>query len=341
MQLGFAGLGRMGSRMAANLVRAGHDVTVWTRDTAKARAFAQQHGCQSASSPRELAGRVLTIVTMLADDQASSAVHFAEDGLFSGNHALVVLEMGTISPAHVQELAASAPAGSRVIDAPVSGATQAAEDAKLMIMAGCDSDTVAAYASVFNALGRKTFALGTIGTGAVMKLAVNALIHGLNQGLAEAMTLTEGAGIDTETAFDVIENSAAAAPMLSYRRGQYLDEAANPVSFTVKLAQKDMAMLLQLDNNLGVEMPQAEITFDRLRRAGSQGYGARDMAAMLQFMKGNTPLKQPCSSVAGQATRPWILRPSIAIFWKTKGSRWSFMKAFPRWKTLKRWPIST
>ena len=289
MQLGFVGLGRMGSRMAANLVRAGHEVTVWTRDTAKARAFAQQHACQSASSPRDLAGRVSTLVTMLADDQASGAVHFAEDGLFSGNHALVLLEMGTISPAHVQELAARAPIGSRVIDAPVSGATQAAEDAKLMIMAGCDADTVAAYASVFDALGRKTFALGTIGTGAAMKLAVNALIHGLNQALAEALTLAAGAGIDTETAFDVVENSAAAAPMLSYRRGQYLDEAANPVSFTVSLAEKDMALLLQLASNLGVTLPQAEITYEQLRRAGSDGYGTRDMAAMLQFMKGNAP----------------------------------------------------
>lgn len=80
MQLGFAGLGRMGRRMAANLVRAGHDVTVWTRDTSKARAFAQQHECRSASSPRDLAGRVSTIVTMLADDLASSAVHFAGEG---------------------------------------------------------------------------------------------------------------------------------------------------------------------------------------------------------------------------------------------------------------------
>lgn len=131
---------------------------------------------------------------MLADDQASSAVHVADDGLFSGNHALVVLEMGRISPAHVQELAARAPIGSRVIDAPVSSATQAAEDAKLMVMAGCDADTVAAYAPVFNALVRQVFALGTIGTGAVMKLAVNALIHGVNQGLAGALTPCCGSG---------------------------------------------------------------------------------------------------------------------------------------------------
>ncbi len=287
MRLGFVGLGRMGSRMAANLVQAGHDVTVWTRDTAKSRAFAEQHSCASATSPRDLAQQVSLIVTMLADDQASRAVHFADDGLFSGQDRLVTLQMGTISPAHVQELAAHAPKGSRVIDAPVSGATHAAEDATLMIMTGCDADTVAAYAPVFNALGRKTFALGTIGAGAVMKLAVNALIHGLNQGLAEALTLAENAGIDTGTAFDVIENSAAAAPMISYRRDRYLDEAANPVSFTVALAEKDMALLLHLARTLGVAMPQAEITFELLRRAGSDGYGARDMAAMLQFMKGN------------------------------------------------------
>ncbi|MDP4990962.1 MAG: NAD-binding protein, partial [Marivita lacus] len=133
--------------------------------------------------------------------------------------------------------------------------------------------------------GRKTICLGRTGAGAVMKLAVNSLIHGLNQTLAEALTLGEAAGIAPETAFEVIENSAAAAPMLSYRKPLYLDEASHDVTFTVALARKDMEVTAALAETLGTAMPQGKVTLDTLRRAEQAGFGARDMAAMVNFMR--------------------------------------------------------
>jgi 3-hydroxyisobutyrate dehydrogenase len=172
-----------------------------------------------------------------------------------------------------------------VIDAPVSGATQAAEEAQLLIMAGCTEAEAVPLMPLFDAMGRATICLGAIGAGAVMKLVVNSLIHGINQTLAEAMTLAEAAGIASEAAFDVIENSAAAAPMLKYRRPLYLDEAAHDVTFTVALARKDMQVTSALAERLGTAMPQGRVTLDRLLRAEAEGYGARDMASILQFMK--------------------------------------------------------
>ena len=121
-----------------------------------------------------------------------------------------------------------------------------------------------------------------------MKLAVNSLIHGINQTLAEAMTLAEAAGIESAQAFDVFEASAAGAPMLSYRRPLYLDEAAHDVTFTVSLARKDMEITAALAGALGTAMPQGQVTLDALKQAEAQGYGARDMAAMLAFIREDT-----------------------------------------------------
>jgi len=285
MRVGFAGLGRMGAPMARNLARAGHDLTLWNRSPGRARALAGELGCAVADSPRALSDAAEVVVTMLADDAASLAVHRGAEGLFAGA-ARVCVEMGTMSPAHVRHLCEIAPPGVEVIDAPVSGATQAAAEAQLLIMAGCSAAGGAALAPLFRAMGRQTLCLGAPGRGAVMKLCVNALLHGINQGLAEAMTLAEAAGIAPEAAFDVIEASAACAPMLKYRRPLYLDEAAHPVTFTVALARKDMQVTTELARGLGTAMPQAQATLDILTRAEADGFGARDMAAVLDFMRG-------------------------------------------------------
>jgi 3-hydroxyisobutyrate dehydrogenase len=285
MRVGFAGLGRMGAAMASNLVAAGHEVTVWNRSADKAHAFAARTGCAVAGTPAGLSVASEVVVTMLADDAASEAVHSGPDGLFTKKGARFFVEMGTMSPDHVVTLSRMAPDGCIVIDAPVSGATQAAADAQLLIMAGCTETEAAPLVPLLGAMGRRTICLGAPGAGAVMKLAVNALIHGINQTLAEAVTLSEAAGIAPELAFDVIEASAAAAPMISYRRPLYLDEADHAVTFTVALARKDMEVTARLAGAMGTAMPQGAVTLDRLRAAEAAGYGARDMAAMLEFMR--------------------------------------------------------
>jgi 3-hydroxyisobutyrate dehydrogenase len=289
MRVGFAGLGRMGAHMAGNLVAAGHDVTVWNRSPEKAADLAGRTGCAVVATPLELSEACEVVVTMLADDPSSEIVHFDPDGLFAGRGAQTFVEMGTMSPDHIAALARRAPTGCTVIDAPVSGATQAAADAQLLIMAGCTEEALAPIRPVLDAMGRATICLGTTGAGAVMKLAVNSLIHGLNQTLAEAMTLAEAAGIAPEAAFDVIENSAAAAPMLKYRRPLYLDEDAHDVTFTVSLARKDMAVTAELARSLGTLMPQGQVTLDTLVDAEARGYGARDMASILNYMRKERP----------------------------------------------------
>ena len=288
MRVGVAGLGRMGAPMARNLAAAGHAVMLWNRTGATARRLAEEIGAEVAETPRTLANGCEIVVTMLADDAASDAVHRGPEGLYAGS-AATILEMGTLSPAHLADLVADAPAGCTVIDVPVSGATQAAVDAQLLLMTGCTEDEAAPLRPVLDALGRQTICLDARGAGAVMKLAVNSLIHGLNQTLAEALTLAQAAGIEPAQAFEVIETSAAAAPMLAYRKPLYLDEAGHDVTFTVALARKDMEVTAALAERLGTAMPQGRVTLDALKRAEAAGFGARDMAAMVDFNRKDRP----------------------------------------------------
>ena len=188
MRVGFAGLGRMGNHMARNLVTAGYDVTVWNRTRHKAEQLAKETACAVAVTPKELADLSDVVITMLADDAASDGVHGGATGLFAGRRAHTLIEMGTMSPDHIRDLVQAAPENIKVVDAPVSGATKAAADRQLLIIAGCSASTAAPIMPLLEALGREVICLGRSGAGSVMKLAVNSLIHGINQTLAEAMT---------------------------------------------------------------------------------------------------------------------------------------------------------
>ncbi|MTI04963.1 NAD(P)-dependent oxidoreductase [Roseibium denhamense] len=288
MKIGFAGLGRMGVRMAANLASAGHEMVVWNRTASKADDFARRHAAECATTPSELADKCDVVISMLADDSAVEDVYFDPDtGLVAAATVHPVLvEMGTVSvPTANRLFEAASGCGKRFVDAPVSGATKAAEDAQLLIMAGSDPAYAPELESVFAVLGKRTIWLGGPAKGSAMKLGVNMLIHGLNQTLSEALALMTSAGIAPETAYEVIENSAAAAPVIHYRKGLYLDEASHDVTFTVALARKDIGLALDLARSLGVAMPQADLNRSVLTDAGEAGYDARDMASIYAFVK--------------------------------------------------------
>jgi len=287
-RVGFAGLGRMGALMAANLADAGFEPALWNRSATRADELAHETASVVYATPRELAEHCDVVVTMLADDRASEEVHHGDDGLFAATGgARHFIEMGTLGPHHVRRLAAAA--GDRVlVDAPVSGSVDAARDADLMIMVGADESTIEPVRPVLEAMSREIICLGSLGRGATMKLAINMLIHGLNQTLAESLMLAEAAGIAPEIAYRAIERSAAAAPVIRYRKPLYLDEKAHPVSFALSLARKDVGLAMELAAEFGVEMPQTQLNLGQLRAAEEAGYGERDMASIIDYMRGRT-----------------------------------------------------
>ena len=276
----------MGAPMATNLAAAGFELRLWNRSIARAEHVAQQTSARVCTTPRELAEDCDVVITMLADDAASAQVHLGEAGLFAAaTGARHFVAMGTLSPGHVQQLAAQA--GDRVVlDAPVSGSVDAARDAELMIMVGADEAAIEPVRPVLAAMSREILCLGSVGGGATMKLSINMLIHGLNQTLAEALTLAEAVGIAPADAYRAIEESAAAAPVIRYRKPLYLDEAANPVSFALSLARKDVALAVELAAEFGVAVPQTQLNLDQLQAAEHAGYGERDMASLVHYTRG-------------------------------------------------------
>lgn len=286
-RVGFAGLGRMGALMAANVAGAGFDTCVWNRSADTAARVAHDIGAERRATPRELTESVDVVLTMLSDDVAAEQVHLGEGGLLDADGgADWFLEMGTHSPRLIRRLAESS-GGRRVVDAPVSGSIDAARDAQLLIMAGATHEDLARVEPILLAVGREVVCLGSIGAGATMKLAVNMLIHGLNQAVAESLVLAEAAGIDTRTAYRVLEGSAAAAPMLTYRKPQYLDADVSPVSFALGLARKDVSLAIDLAADEGVSLPQTEVNLRQLEAAEARGLAERDMAAILDLVRGD------------------------------------------------------
>ena len=284
MKLGMAGLGRMGVPMAKNLINAGFDIQVWNRNPERSASFATEMQCQIAQTPEALASTCDIVITMLADDAASQDVYLGESGLLKGKKAMVFIEMSTVSPNWINRLQSQS-SRAAIIDAPVSGATQAAQAGKLMIMVGGSEEIAQPLLPIFDALGEKTIILGKQSAGATMKLAINSVIHSLNQAAAESLNLAQAAGIELPLAYEALESSAACAPMLRYRKPLYLDERAHQVTFTVGLAAKDVDLATRLAQSLDVQMPQAELNLDILNQASQKGYVNRDMASVISYLE--------------------------------------------------------
>jgi 3-hydroxyisobutyrate dehydrogenase len=287
-RVGFVGLGRMGVPMASNLARAGFPLALWNRSIVTAEQVADATSAEVRATPRDLAEHCDVVITMLADDPASEQVHRGADGLLAAEGgARYLVEMGTLSPRHVRQLAADA--GARVvIDAPVSGSIDAAREARLMIMVGATDATLQPVRPLLAAMSSEIVCLGSVGAGATMKLAINMLIHGLNQTLAESLRLAEAAGIAPAEAYRAIERSAAAAPMVGYRKQHYLDAAGVPVSFALSLARKDVALAMDVAAEFGIALPQTQLNLEQLQAAEAAGFGECDMASIVDYLKGVT-----------------------------------------------------
>jgi 3-hydroxyisobutyrate dehydrogenase-like beta-hydroxyacid dehydrogenase len=273
--------------MAANLAAAGVLAGVYNRTTGRADDFAAEYGVEPFRTAAALADAVDVFVTMLADDAASADVYLGETGFVeAATPSSVALEMSTVSVPHVKDLAGRlALAGSRLLDAPVSGSIAMATDGTLTLMVGGDAEMLERVRPVLDALGARVFHVGPVGTGAVMKLAVNTVVYGLNGALSEGLVLAERAGIARDRAYEVFASSAVAAPFVHYRRALFERPGEGPVGITMTLAAKDLELILELAEVAAYAMPQAELNLDVLRRAIADGFGEDDVTAVAQMLR--------------------------------------------------------
>jgi 3-hydroxyisobutyrate dehydrogenase-like beta-hydroxyacid dehydrogenase len=281
------GTGRMGAAMVARLRGAGHPVVVHNRTAARAEEVARRTGATVAASPREAAHAADVVIVSLADDAAVRAAYAGRDGLVAGvRPGAVVLEASTIAPDTVRAVGADVAARrAALLDAPVSGSVPVVERGELTFMVGGDADALDRVRPVLAPLATEVLHLGALGTGAAMKLAVNAVVHGLNQALSEALVLAERAGIDRRAAYRVFAASAVAAPYVRYKRDAFEDPDSAPVAFMLDLVAKDLALIGDLAARTGARMDQAATNRRLVREAVDAGYGARDISAMAVYLR--------------------------------------------------------
>ncbi len=288
LRVAVIGTGRMGSAMAARIAAAGHQLTVWNRSREKAETVAASSGCEVADTAREAADGAEVVVVSLADDAALEQAYSGSDGLVAGvREGTVVADTSTVAPATVRRLAEDVAAtGAALVDTPVSGSVASVEGGTLLVMAGGDPDAVERARPVLESFAQRVILLGPLGAGATMKLAVNAVVFGLNQTLAESLVLAEKAGVDRALAYEVFGNSAVAAPYVKYKQAAFEHPESTPVAFALDLVAKDLALAADLAAQVGASVPQLEVNREVVLGAIEAGLGNADMSAIAVRLRG-------------------------------------------------------
>jgi 3-hydroxyisobutyrate dehydrogenase-like beta-hydroxyacid dehydrogenase len=255
MEIGFIGLGQMGGAIAANLVKAGHEVTVWNRSADKARALVEA-GARLAATPAEAAtGKV--VFTMLANDAAVERVVFGDDGVLTSIARPVHVSMSTISVALAERLTkVHEAAGGAYVSAPVFGRPSAAQAARLAVVAAGAEQALALCEPLFAAIGHRTFNVGAEPKMAnVVKLCGNFMIMAAIESLAEAMTLAAKNGVEKAVLLDVLTNTLFSAPVYKTYGDILLHERFEPAGFAAPLGLKDMTLVDSAALGSNVSMP--------------------------------------------------------------------------------------
>lgn len=279
------GLGTMGAGMAANLLKAGFPLTVYNRTPAKAQALADA-GARIAATPAEAAKDASVIISMLADDAASRAVWLGNDGaLIAADKGTILIECSTVSPAWVMQFAGlAAQHGCEVLDAPVTGSRMQAEAGQLSFLVGGSEVSLAEVADVLKSMSKEIVHLGPVGSGAKMKLINNFLCGVQVASLAEGLTWIERSGLDRNKALAVLRSGAPGSPLLGAISARMVNQDYT-VNFLLSLMSKDLLYAQTEAARCDVVLKTAEVARDHFEEAMAQGFGAKDMASVIEPLR--------------------------------------------------------
>ena len=281
MKIGFIGLGNMGAGMAANLLKAGHEVTAYNRSQEKVTALVQL-GAKAAKSVAQACDGDL-VVTMLADDDAVSSVVFGDDGVIASlRPGAAHVSSSTISVALAERLtAAHAEAGQRFVAAPVFGRPEAAATAKLFVVAAGTAATLQEISPVFDAIGQRTFVVSDEPKAAnLVKLSGNFMIASMIESLGEAMALVSKAGVDKNDYLEILTSTLFGAPVYKTYGGFIAREEFTPAGFAAELGLKDVRLVLAAGEALQTPLPIASLLRDRFLTLLANGGGGLDWSAI-------------------------------------------------------------
>lgn len=273
-RVGVIGLGAMGTRIAGRLVGAGHELVVWNRDPAKTEPLARL-GATAVATPAEVAEHADAVITMVRDPQALREVTEGTRGLAAASGEATVIQMSTVAPAHVLELAAALQPAP-VLDAPVLGSVSEAEAGTLAMFVGGDDDLIARWTPLLSVLGTVS-RVGGVGAGSAAKLVANSTLFGVLGVLGEALALADRLGLSREVAFEVLATTPLAAQ--AERRRPAVEAGAFPARFALSLARKDADLIAEAAP--GGELRLAAAARSWLQDAERAGLGDDDYSALL------------------------------------------------------------
>lgn len=281
--IGFIGIGIMGSGMAANLVRSGHSVVVWNRTRSKAEAI---DGASVADTPGDLLDACDVVMICVADTpDVVDLFEGEQDLLGSIRDGHLIIDHSTISPSETVRLASAvAERGGSWIDAPVSGGSEGAQRGTLSVMIGGADEDVARALPFLQAFGRTITHVGGVGDGQTVKL-VNQILVVVNQlAVSEALLFAEGAGLDLSKTLEAVTGGAAGSWMLANRGPQMIDDDWRP-GFTIDLQQKDLRLVLDRADELGVPVIATSLVFNLYRALQAKGLGGEGNHALIKALE--------------------------------------------------------
>jgi 3-hydroxyisobutyrate dehydrogenase-like beta-hydroxyacid dehydrogenase len=282
--LGYIGLGVMGSQMVDRLMNHGHTVTGYNRTRAKAQWLIDK-GMKVAETPRGVAEAADVVFSMVTNSSALEHVAHGPDGIVAGISAgKILIDMSTVSPGVSKSLAAKVrEKGADMVDAPVSGSVITLQQGKLSVMVGGSKETFERVKPLLLDVGPKVTHVGENGLALVMKIATNLSLASQMLAFSEGVLLAEKSGIPREVAVDVITHSAVASPMIQYR-GPMVLNMPEEAWFNVNMMQKDMLLAMELGRHVDVPLPMTAAANEMLTAARGMGLAERDFAIVFQVL---------------------------------------------------------
>jgi 3-hydroxyisobutyrate dehydrogenase len=279
------GLGTMGAGMAANLLKAGFSLSVYNRTAAKAQALTSA-GAQFAATPAEAANDASVIISMLSDDAASREVWLGSDGALDAvRKGAILIESSTVSPTWIAELAeAASQRGIALLDAPVTGSRTQAEAGQLSFLVGGSGAALERVSPVLKAMSKEIVHLGSVGSGAKMKLINNFLCGVQVASLAEGLAWIERSGLDREKALTVLKSGAPGSPLLGAISARMVSQNY-AVNFLLTLMTKDLLYAQNEAARNNVDLKTAEVARSLFEVAIAQGLGNEDMSSVIEPLR--------------------------------------------------------
>jgi 3-hydroxyisobutyrate dehydrogenase-like beta-hydroxyacid dehydrogenase len=287
LRVAFLGLGIMGSRMAANLVRAGFEVTVWNRTAAKAQAFSAEHGARAAATPGEAAAGAEFVITMVVDADQVESVLLGPDGVATTAAAQTLLiDCSTIGPAATRRLGEQLATRDLVlIDAPVTGSSPKAQDGTLTFMVGAQDDQFGRITPLLEAMGEIVVHAGPLGHGQMVKVLNNAVAAVNTSVVGQALLVAAKAGVDLDALVTVMAAGSGGSAMLNLKAGPMREHDYSTL-FKLEHMLKDVRLCLDEGQALGVPFPAAADVREVLSAGLGRGLGDADFSALIEVLEG-------------------------------------------------------